>query len=222
MILCAGLGKRMRPLTDTLPKPLIPVAGQTMLERAFNHLHVVGISKVIVNTHYFAPLIEKAVPTETLISHEDVLLETGGGIKKALPLLGEGAFFTLNGDSVWTDSKSLTAMNDLWDEDKMDALLLLVPREKAHGYSGAGDFFLSQENRLSRRATALEAPYVYGGIQLASPRLFDDSPTGIFSLNVVWDTALQKRRLFGYVHQGEWFHIGTPEDLKRYEPMVGE
>ncbi len=222
MILCAGLGTRMRPLTDTLPKPLIPVAGKTMLARAFEHLHAVGISNIVVNTHYLAPLIKKAVPSETLISYEDVLYDTGGGIKKALPLLGEGAFFTLNGDSVWTGSESLTAMDQLWDEDKMDALLLLIPRKKAHGYSGAGDFFLSPENKLSRRETALEAPYVYGGIQLISPHLFEDFPIEPFSLNVIWDQALQKGRLFGYVHQGEWFHISTPEDLKQYEPMVGE
>ena len=142
MILCAGLGKRMRPLTDTLPKPLIPVAGKTMLARAFEHLHAVGISDIVANTHYLASLIEKAVPFGTRISHEPILLETGGGVKKALPLLGEGAFFTLNGDSVWTGSESLTQMDRLWEEDKMDALLLLIPRDKAHGYSGAGDFFL--------------------------------------------------------------------------------
>jgi len=222
MILAAGLGLRMRPLTNNLPKPLIPVAGKTMLQRAFDHLHEVGISKIVVNTHYLAELIEKAVLEGTLISHEDVLLETGGGIKKALPLLGEEAFFTLNGDSIWTGSESLREMDLQWDDGKMDALLLLVPREKAHGYEGKGDFFLSPEGSLSRRGDAFEAPYVYGGIQLAHPRLFHNSPEGAFSLNVLWDKALQKGRLFGYVHQGEWFHIGTPEELQRYEPLVSQ
>jgi len=220
MILAAGLGLRMRPLTNTLPKPLISVAGKTMLERAFDHLHAVEVSKIVVNTHYLAPLIEKDVPSGTLLSHEETLLETGGGIKKALPLLGNNPFFTLNGDSVWTGSESLKEMEKVWDASKMDALLLLVPREKAHGYQGKGDFFMSEEGRLSRRSDASEAPYVYGGVQLTSSLLFEDSPEGAFSLNILWDNALQKGRLFGCIHQGEWFHISTPQDLARYEPMV--
>jgi len=220
MILAAGLGLRMRPLTDTLPKPLISVAGKTMLERAFEHLDTAGISKIVVNTHYLAPLIEKTVPPETLISHEDILLETGGGIKKALPLLGNGPFFTLNGDSVWTGSDSLKEMEKMWDASKMEALLLLIPREKAHGYEGRGDFFLSDEGRLSRRGDAPEAPYVYGGVQLTSSHMFEDSPEGSFSLNLLWDKTLQKGRLFGYIHEGDWFHISTPQDLARYEPLV--
>lgn len=220
MILAAGLGLRMRPLTDTLPKPLILVAGKTMLQRAFDHLHAVSISKIVVNTHYLAPLIEQAVQPGTLISYEDVLLETGGGIKKALPLLGNTPFFTLNGDSVWTGSESLKEMEKFWDANKMDSLLLLIPREKAHGYEGKGDFFMSEEGKLTRCGTASEAPYVYGGIQLTTSRLFDDSPEGAFSLNVLWDRALKKGRLFGCVHKGDWFHISTPQDLARYEPMV--
>lgn len=222
MILAAGLGLRMRPLTNTQPKPLISVAGKTMLARAFDHLHTAGISKIVVNTHYLAPLIEKAVPSETLISHEEILLETGGGIKKALPLLGEGPFFTLNGDSVWTGSESLKEMGKRWEASTMDALLLLIPREKAHGYEGRGDFFLSKEGRLSRQGDAPEAPYVYGGVQLTSSHMFEDSPEGSFSLNLLWDQALQKGRLFGYIHRGDWFHISTPQDLVRYEPMVKE
>lgn len=221
MILAAGLGLRMRPLTDTLPKPLISVAGKTMLERTFEHLNTAGISKIVVNTHYLASLIEQAVPSETLVSHEDILLETGGGIKKALPLLGNGPFFTLNGDSVWTGSESLKEMGKLWDASKMEALLLLIPREKAHGYEGKGDFFLSNEGRLSRRGDAPEAPYVYGGVQLTSSHMFENSPEGSFSLNFLWDKALQKGRLFGCIHKGDWFHISTPQDLARYEPLVG-
>lgn len=220
MILAAGLGLRMRPLTDTLPKPLISVAGKTMLDRAFDHLRAVNISKIVVNTHYLAPLIEKAVPSGTLMSHEEILLETGGGIKKALPLLRDNPFFTLNGDSVWTGSESLKEMEKLWDASTMDALLLLIPREKAHGYEGKGDFFISEEGKLTRCGTAPKAPYVYGGVQLTSSPLFEDSPEGPFSLNILWDKALQKGRLFGCVHKGDWFHISTPQDLSRYEPMV--
>lgn len=225
MILAAGLGQRMRPLTNTLPKPLIPVAGKSMLERTFAHLKESGISKVVVNTHYLAPLIEEVIKAhypETLISHEEILLETGGGIKKALPLLGEDAFFTLNGDSVWSHSQSLPAMERAWNEDHMDALLLLIPREKAHGYEGRGDFFISPEGRLTRLGEALSSPYVYIGVQLTHPRLFQDGPDGSFSLNLLWNKALEKGRLYGLVHQGDWFHISTPEDLKMYEPMVAK
>lgn len=225
MILAAGLGQRMRPLTNTLPKPLISVAGKSMLERTFEHLKENGISKIVVNTHYLAPLIEDAVKIlhpETLISHEEILLETGGGIKKALPLLGEGPFFTLNGDSVWSHAQSLQAMEKVWDADHMDALLLLIPREKAHGYEGRGDFFLSAEGRLTRLGDAPSAPYVYIGVQLVSPCLFKAAPNGSFSLNVLWNEVLQKGRLYGLVHQGEWFHISTPEDLQKYEPMIAE
>ena len=223
MILAAGLGQRMRPLTNTLPKPLIPVAGKSMLERTFEHLKESGISKVVVNTHYLAPLIEEVIKThypETLISHEKTLLETGGGIKKALPLLGEDAFFTLNGDSVWSHSQSLLTMKNIWDEERMDALLLLIPREKAHGYEGRGDFFLSQEGQLTRLGEASSAPYVYIGVQLTSARLFKDTQEGSCSLNVLWNKAPEIGRLYGLVHQGDWFHISTPEDLKKYEPMV--
>lgn len=222
MILAAGLGMRMRPLTNILPKPLLSVAGKTMLARAFDHLQRMGISKTVVNTHYLASLIEKAVPSNTLISHESTLLETGGGIKHAIPLLGEGSFFTLNGDSIWTGSESLKAMDSLWDTTSMDALLLLVPREKAHGHEGKGDFFMSPAGVLSRRGDAAEAPYIYGGVQLTSPRLFENAPLGAFSLNVLWDKAIQQGRLWGYVHQGDWFHISTPQDLTQYEPLIKE
>ncbi|HUX79694.1 MAG TPA: sugar phosphate nucleotidyltransferase, partial [Alphaproteobacteria bacterium] len=147
MILAAGLGKRMWPLTETLPKPLIPVAGNTMLGRAFEHLKMTHVSNIVVNTHYLAPLVEDYIQKhhpDTLISREEILLETGGGIKKALPFLGKEPFFTLNGDSIWSQgSESLSAMEDAWNEKKMDALLLLIPREKAHGYEGHGDFFMS-------------------------------------------------------------------------------
>jgi len=223
MILAAGLGLRMRPLTLTLPKPLIPVAGQSMLERAFDHLKNLKISRLVVNTHYLAPLIEGYIKThhpETLISHEDILLETGGGIKKALPLLGENAFFTLNGDSIWTGPESLKAMEGVWNAAIMNALLLLIPRDKAQGYEGRGDFFMAEDGHLSRPEQNSTAPYVYIGVQLINPALFQNAPEGPFSMNLLWNKALQKGRLYGYVHEGEWFHISTPEDLKKYEPIV--
>jgi len=223
MILAAGLGLRMRPLTNYLPKPLISVAGKSMLERAFNHLKSIGVSKIVVNTHHLAPLVEqkvKELDSTILISHEEILLETGGGIKKALPWLGNEAFFILNGDNVWSHPESLTHMEKVWDEAKMDALLLLIPHEKAHGYEGKGDFLMSKEGRLSRLNQTSLIPFVYIGVQLASPRLFQHAPEGPFSLNLLWDRAIQDGRLFGYIHQGECFHISTPADLQKYEPIV--
>ncbi|MBA3813599.1 MAG: nucleotidyltransferase family protein [Alphaproteobacteria bacterium] len=223
MILAAGLGTRMRPLTDKLPKPLISVAGKSMLERAFDHLRMAKLSRIVVNTHYLAPLITKRakeIYPQTLISHEDILLETGGGIKKALPLLGNDPFFVLNGDSIWTGTTSLTEMEKSWSDTRMDALLLLVPLENAHGYEGVGDFFMDAQGRLCRPKRGQSAPYVYIGAQLLSPQLFQNSPYGAFSINLLWDRASENGRLYGHVHGGEWFHISTPQDLERYEPRV--
>lgn len=223
MILAAGLGQRMRPLTDNLPKPLISIAGKPILTRTFDHLKNSGIQDIVINTHYLSSLIEEYVREnnpETLISYEKVLLETGGGIKKALPLLGEESFFTLNGDSIWVGSDSLRSMEKMWDETQMDALLLLIPRERAYGYEGRGDFFLTKKGSLVRPEKGEEAPYVYIGVQHIHPRLFHESPEGPFSLNLLWDKALKRGRLYGCVHQGEWFHISIPEDLKVFESII--
>ncbi len=223
MILAAGLGLRMRPLTDALPKPLIPVAGKTMLDRTFEHVHSLEISRVVVNTHHLAPLLENHLNLyhpSALISHERILLETGGGIKKALPLLGKDAFFTLNGDNIWTAPESLKAMGAQWNNHTMDALLLLAPREKAHGYQGSGDFFISPQGRLTRPQADEKAPFVYVGIQQVHPRLFEHSPEGPFSMNILWDQAIQQNRLYGHIHQGDWFHISTPEDLGAFESLI--
>ena len=220
MVLTAGLGKRMRPLTTHKPKPLISVAGKTMLSRVFSHLQEAHLSKIVVNTHYLASQITEAVPAGTLISHEELLLETGGGVKNALSLLGQEAFFVLNGDSVWTGSETLQKMNHLWNDSKMDALLLLIEKENAYGYQGKGDFFREPTGQLSRCGEAPEAPYVYGGVHILHPRLFENSPSGPFSLNLIWDKALEEDRLFGVPHNGQWFHIDTPEALKQYEPLI--
>ena len=219
MILAAGLGLRMRPITNTIPKPLIPIKGKTMLQRAYEHLKTIDAAPIVVNVHYLPEQIVAHVAKldpEICISHEEDLLETAGGIKKALPLLGEGAFFTLNGDTVWTGSESLKAMEHTWDPSQMDALLLLVPKENAHGYEGNGDFFLEPDGHLRRPQKDESAPYVYMGVQLTHAGLFEGSPEGSFSLNVLWNKALEKGRLHGLIHQGEWFHISTPEDLETY------
>jgi MurNAc alpha-1-phosphate uridylyltransferase len=223
MILAAGLGTRMRPLTDTMPKPLISVAGKSMLERAFEHLKTAKVTNIVVNTHYLSSLIVehvKELHSQTLISYEDILLETGGGINKALPLLGNDPFFVLNGDSIWTGTTSLTYMEKRWEGDQMDALLLIIPREKAHGYEGLGDFFMDSNGRLSRPKGGQSAPYVYIGAQLLSPHHFQNVPYGPFSINFLWDRALNDGRLYGHIHEGEWFHISTPQDLAKYEPMI--
>lgn len=223
MILAAGLGKRMRPLTDNLPKPLISVAGKSMLDRALDHLKTVPVSNIVVNAHYLAPLVVehlKATYPQARISHEDILLETGGGIKKALPMLGRDPFFVLNGDSVWSDPQSLTAMKNKWDPMIMDALLLIVLRETAHGYKGLGDFHMDSQGRLYRPKKGEEAPYVYIGAQLLNPHLFQHAPSGPFSMNLLWDEALEKGRLYGHIHEGEWFHISTPQDIEKYEQRI--
>lgn len=220
MILAAGLGLRMRPLTNTTPKPLIPVKGKTMLQRAYEHLKAVEAAPIVVNAHYLPNQIiahVQSLDPDIIISEEETLLETAGGIKKALPLLGEGAFFTLNGDTVWTGSESLKAMEHAWDPTKMDALLLLVPKENAHGYEGRGDFFVDPEGRLLRPQSGEETPYVYMGVQLTHSSLFDGAPEGPLSLNVLWNKALEKGRLFGLLHSGAWYHISTPEDLEKYK-----
>jgi MurNAc alpha-1-phosphate uridylyltransferase len=223
MILAAGLGQRMRPLTETLPKPLIPVAGKSMLERTFEHLNEAKISHIVVNTHYLAPLIVervKALYPQTILSHEDILLETGGGIKKALPLLRGDPFFVLNGDSIWIGTESLKSLEKNWDERKMEGVLLLIPREKAYGYEGRGDFFMDPQGGLYRPKKGHPAPYVFIGVQLLGRQLFHNAPSGPFSLNLLWDEALAKNRLYGHIHQGEWFHISTPQDITQYEPIL--
>lgn len=223
MILAAGLGQRMRPLTHHLPKPLISVAGKSMLTRVYEHLENVGIQNIVINVHHLSSHIEDFVNEnypQTVISYEEILLETGGGMKKALPFLGNQAFFTINGDSVWFGSKSLSTMQKLWDGSKMDALLLLIPREKAYGYEGKGDFFLGKDGRLTRPGKEETAPYVYVGVQCTHSRLFSDSPDGAYSINLLWNKALENGRLYGCVHEGEWFHISTPENLKSFEPII--
>lgn len=223
MILAAGLGQRMRPLTDTLPKPLLSVGGRTMLDRAFDHLERAGVSRIVVNAHYLAPLITEHVKNhhpQALLSHEETLLETGGGVKHALPLLGDNPFFVLNGDSIWTGTESLKQMNEKWDEAHMKALLLLIPRERAHRYEGLGDFHMDLQGRLTRPQKGEEAPYVYIGAHILTPHLFEKTPVGAFSLNLVWNQALEEGQLYGHLHEGEWYHMSTPQDLEKYSPLL--
>ena len=222
MVLAAGLGLRMRPITETIPKPLVTVAGRTMLDRALDHLDRAGVGRKVVNCHWLPEKIAAhlAGRADIVLSPEDQLLETGGGVAKALPLLGDGPFYVVNSDIIWTDGGAdgaLARLAAVWDDARMDALLLLQPTATALGYDGAGDFFLSADGVPSRRGARPAAPLLFSGVQILSPRLFAGAPSGKFSLNVLYDRALAAGRLFGLVHDGRWYHVGTPQALPLVE-----
>jgi MurNAc alpha-1-phosphate uridylyltransferase len=221
MVLAAGLGKRMRPLTATRPKPLVEVAGRTLLDRALDRVERAGIATAVVNAHYFADQIEAAVaarpgPLAIRVSDERAeLLETGGGVVKAMPLIDADPFFVINADNMWIDGSAdtLRLLVQRWDADAMDALLLLVPLARASGYDGRGDFHLDPFGVVAPRGEVRVAPFVYSGIQLISKHLFDGEPVEPFSMWRAWNKALANGRLYGAVHQGLWFHVGTPASV---------
>lgn len=224
MVLAAGLGLRMRPITLSTPKPLVSVAGRTMLDRALDHLAVAGVQEMVVNTHWLAERITEhlADRSDISLSHEDELLETGGGVAKALPLLGHDPFYVVNSDIIWTDGETpaLARLATAWREQDMDALLLLQPTATAVGYEGKGDFFINGADVPRRRGEAATAPLLFSGVQILHPRLFEGCPSGKFSLNVLYDRALAEGRLFGLVHDGRWFHVGTPAALPEVEALL--
>lgn len=220
MIMAAGLGTRMRPLTEHRPKPLVEVAGRTLLDHVLDKARAAGVRKAVVNVHYLPEQVEQHLAShandlQVVISDErSQLMETGGGLVQAQPLLADcDPFFCLNSDAIWTERGATDALSRLanaWDARSMDALLLLVPREQAFQHPGKGDFFLDAEQRLMRRGPRDSAPFVYTGNQLVSHRLLRDAPQGPFSTNILWDRAIAKGRLFGLVHEGDWFDIGSP------------
>ncbi|EPY01523.1 nucleotidyltransferase family protein [Magnetospirillum fulvum] len=224
MVLAAGLGLRMRPITLTIPKPLVPVAGRTMLDRALDALDAAGVSQIVVNCHWLGEKIRDhlAGRPEIVLSPEDELLETGGGVTHALPHLGDAAFFVVNADILWTEGAvpALERLRAAWDDSRMDALLLLHPTATAVGHDGPGDFFLEPDGRPRRRGDATRAPYLFTGVQSLHPRLFEGAPSGRFSLNVLYDRALARGRLAAIVHDGGWFHVGTPEALPAVEARL--
>jgi len=230
MVMAAGLGKRMRPLTVTRPKPLIEVAGRTLLDRALDGVAAAGIGHAVVNAHYFADQIEAAVrsrkgPAQIDISDErSLLLETGGGITKALPLLQGDAFYTINADNMWIDGPvdTLRLIASRWNPAEMDALLLMVPLARAHGYDGRGDFHMDGLGRLSPRTGFKLAPFVYSGLQIISRRLFDGEPVEPFTMWRAWNKALAQGRMFGISHPGLWFHVGTPASIGETEALLLE
>ena len=225
MVLAAGLGLRMRPVTLTTPKPLVAVAGRTMLDRALDHLAVAGVQEMVVNTHWLADCVKEhlADRSDLSLSHEEELLETGGGVAKALPLLGREPFYVVNSDIIWTDGETpaLARLARAWVDQDMDALLLLQPTGSAVGYEGKGDFFINGNDTLRRRGDADSAPLLFSGVQILHPRLFEGCPSGKFSLNVLYDRALAENRLYGVVHDGGWYHVGTPEALPQVEALLG-
>lgn len=220
MILAAGLGKRMRPLTLTRPKPMIEVAGKPLIAYAVDALTLAGTEQVVVNVHHFALQIEdwcKTVATPKLVisDEREAALETGGGIQKALPLLGPDPFFVLNGDGFWVDAgePALRALRAHWRDDDMDCLLLVCPMSRTTGFDGRGDFVKDDAGRLTRLTSDPDHAMVYIGGYLVHPRLFEGVAPGPFSMNRLWDVALARGRLFGLEHRGHWFHVGTPEAI---------
>jgi MurNAc alpha-1-phosphate uridylyltransferase len=225
MVLAAGLGKRMRPLTATRPKPLIEVAGQSLLDHLLERLRAAGVKRVVVNVHYLADAVEAHLGKnshglEVAISDErSLLLETGGGMVKAAPLIDSDPFLVVNSDNLWIDgpADTLKLLASHWNGKKMDALLLLVPHARAENHGGRGDFHMDRTGRLRRRERSHVAPFVYTGIQIVSKRLLEGAPEGPFSANLLWDRAMEEGRCFGAVHQGLWFDVGTPQSIKATE-----
>jgi N-acetyl-alpha-D-muramate 1-phosphate uridylyltransferase len=228
MIMAAGLGKRMRPLTATRPKPLIEVNGKALLDHVLEKLRAAGVEKVVVNVHYLPEALEAHLASrnhglEVVISDErDLLMETGGGLVKAAPLIESDPFIAVNSDNLWIDGPADTVklLASQWDDAKMDALLLLVPQARALNHKGQGDFHMDRTGRLRRRARSHVAPFVFTGIQMLSKRLLRDAPDGPFSTNILWDRAIEDGRCFGAVHQGLWFDVGTPQSIQQTETAL--
>ena len=228
MIMAAGLGKRMRPLTASRPKPLIEVGGKALLDHVLEKLHTAGVRKVVVNVHYLADALEahlasRAHGLEVVISDErDLLMETGGGLMQAAPLIDCDPFLSLNSDNLWVDgpADTIKLLTSHWDDAKMDALLLLVPLARALNHKGMGDFHMDRAGRIRRRERSHVAPFVFTGIQMVSKRLLTDAPEGPFSTNILWDRAIEQGRAFGAVHQGLWFDVGTPQSIPLTEAAL--
>lgn len=229
MVLAAGLGLRMRPLTEHTPKPLIEVAGRPIIDRILDWLSASGVKEAVVNTHYLADklashLAKRSAPA-VRISREEIVLETGGGIRRALPLLGAAPFFVVNGDALCIDGavSALSRLASRWDDGAMDALLLVQRVDAAMGYDGPGDFFLEGE-KIRRRGDASGAPFVFTGVQMLHPRFFDGSPEGAFSLNVLYNRDMKAdgtlARVRALVHDGKWLHIGDAEGLRAAESFL--
>jgi len=229
MIMAAGLGTRMRPLTLDRPKPLVEVRGKALIDHAIDRLVQAGATMIVVNVHYQAEKLKahlgKRRDVEIRLSEEnDVLLGTGGGIVKALPNFEGQPFFVHNSDSIWVEGigHALDRMQTVWNPDEMDALLLLASMVTALGFEGTGDFNLDAEGRVSRVAEQRMSPFAYPGVQIVHPRIFDDAPKGAFSMNLLWDRAIEKGRLYGMRLDGVWMHVGTADAVKEAEDFLAD
>lgn len=225
MVLAAGLSTRMRPLASSIPKPLVRLAGRPLIDHVLDRLASAGVARAVVNVHYHADQIEahlkerNGAPEIMLSDERDGLLDTGGGVRRALPKLGEHPFFVHNSDSVWSEGArpAIECMKGAFDPSRMDVLMLLAPTATSLGYGGRGDFVMGSDGTLTRRAEGEIAPFVFAGVSLMHPRLFADAPDGKFSLNRIWDRVLEEGRMFGVRHDGVWMHVGTPTALAEAE-----
>ncbi len=229
MVLAAGFGTRMRPLTDRIPKPLVELAGRTLLDRVLDRLAEAGIERAVVNVHHHAHQIEsqlrlRSSPRIVISDERQAILETGGGVRKALGDLGGDAFLVQNSDSVWSegDTCNLRMLKAAWEPERMEALLLLARRDSSIGYDGRGDFHKDRSGRLKRRGPGEEAPYVFAGVSVLKPSLFEGIADGAFSLNVIFDRAAAGNGLSGVVLDGTWMHVGTPRALEEAESYLNE
>lgn len=228
MVLAAGFGRRMLPLTETVPKPLVPLGGRPLIDHVLGRLGEAGVARAVVNLHYLgdrlaAHLATRQAPAVVLSDERDALLDTGGGLARALPLLGAAPFYVHNSDTVWLEREpNLARLAEAFLPERMDALLLLAPAAGSLGYAGLGDYALGSDGRIARRRAALPVPHVFAGVSIAHPRLLSDAPHGAFPLTRLWDRAEAAGRLYGLLLRGEWMHIGTPQALAEAEARLHE
>jgi MurNAc alpha-1-phosphate uridylyltransferase len=228
-VLAAGKGERMLPLTATTPKPLVPLGGKPLIDHVLDRLSAAGITKAAVNVHYLADKLEahlahRTSPKIVISDERKQLLNTGGGAFKALPKLGKDPFIIHNSDSVWIEGlgSNLERLLDAWDANTMDSLMLLAPLAASIGYDGLGDFQMDPTGRLTRQSGPKVAPFVFAGVSIAHPRLFEKVPEGAFSLNSLWNQAIDRERLYGLRLEGIWMHVGTPQALAEAEAALTE
>jgi MurNAc alpha-1-phosphate uridylyltransferase len=227
MVLAAGLGRRMMPITRTLPKPLVKVGGKALIDYALDRLAEAGILTAVVNVHHLPDLIEahlrsRRTPAVRISDERDVLLETGGGLKRALPLLGDEPFLTLNSDTLWIEgpAPNLPRLLAAWDPGRMDILMLLALAATSVGYDGRGDFTMDTAGRLRRRQEREIAPFVFAGVAIVKPELLRDTPDGPFSANLLYDRAIAAGRLYGLRLDGRWLHVGDPPSIAAAEDSL--
>lgn len=226
MVMAAGMGKRMRPLTATQPKPMVRVAGKPLIDHTLDRLAEAGVGRAVVNVHYLADALEahlkpRQSPAITISDERAELLETGGGMIKALPHLPD-PFFCLNSDNIWLDGprNAFSELSERWDPEAMDALLLVVPHARAVNFDGRGDFHLDAMGRITRRKSGRVAPFIYTGIQIVSHRLLRDAPAGKFGTMLLWERAIDEGRLYGLPFTGLWFEVGTPQAIRPTEAIL--